>query len=197
MAGKKRFDEETVLDALVQNFWTRGYEATSIEDLERATGLRRQSLYGAFGPKEAMYARAMDRYLQASGGPIRAAIERDDPREGIRAFIDAHVARMADPACPGGCFHAAACAEHVPGSILGERTAADVRAAAGWLTGVVERWREAGRLRSDRDPRPLALYLIAFVRGLAVMHRATGDLDAVREAVDAGLAALDPWLHQH
>jgi TetR/AcrR family transcriptional repressor of nem operon len=194
MAGKKRFDEEAVLNALVQTFWARGYEATSIEDLERATGLRRQSLYGAFGPKEAMYARAMDRYFQTSGGPIRAAIERDDPREGIRGFVDAHLARMADPTCPGGCFHAAACVEHAPGSVLGERTAADLRAAEAWLTTVLERWRAEGKLRPDRDTRPLARYLIAFVRGLAVMHRATGDVEAAREAADAGLGALQPWL---
>jgi TetR/AcrR family transcriptional repressor of nem operon len=196
VAGKKQFDEEAVLDALVQTFWTHGYEATSIEDLERAAGLRRQSLYGAFGPKEAMYARAMERYLTTAGGPIRAAIERDDPREGIRGFIDAHLARMADPSCPGGCFHAAACTEHAPGSVLGDRTAADVGAAEAWLTAVLERWRAEGRLRTDRNPRPLALYLIAFVRGLAVMHRATGNLDAVREAADAGMAAVDPWLQR-
>jgi hypothetical protein len=36
--------------------------------------------------------------------------------------------------------------------------------------------------------------LIAFVRGLAVMHRATGDVEAAREAADAGLGALEPWL---
>lgn len=104
---------------------------------------------------------------------------------------------MAVPGGPGGCFHAAACAEHLLGSVLGERTAADLRASEAWLTGVLEQWRADGKLRVDKDTRPLARYLVALVRGLAVMHRATGDLPAIREAARTGLSAVDPWLQRN
>ncbi len=49
MAGVKRFDRNQVLDRAMAAFWTRGYEATSIDDLVEATGINRGSLYGTFG----------------------------------------------------------------------------------------------------------------------------------------------------
>lgn len=195
MAGIRKFDEEKALDALVSTFWTQGYEGTSVEDLERATGLKRQSLYNAFGAKEAMYRRALARYGATIGAPIRAAMNRDDPLTGIGAFLDAHLARMENQSCPSGCLHAAACIEHGgSGTTLGKDVEQAVLGSEQALLGVLKRWRAEGKLRHDRDPRALARFLVAFVRGLAVLHKATGDAEAVREASAAGMAAVQAWL---
>jgi TetR/AcrR family transcriptional repressor of nem operon len=51
MAGVKQFDRNQVLDRAMAAFWTRRYEATSIDDLVEATGIGRGSLYGTFGDK--------------------------------------------------------------------------------------------------------------------------------------------------
>ena len=44
-------------------FWQKGYAATSLDDLSKATGLVRPSLYAAFGNKEEMFLRAMDDFV--------------------------------------------------------------------------------------------------------------------------------------
>ena len=63
MAGRPRnFDEAEVLAQAMQTFWTHGYEGTGVAELERATGLLRQSLYGAFGDKRRLFMRAVDYY---------------------------------------------------------------------------------------------------------------------------------------
>src|SRR3982751_3383022 len=65
VAGRPRsFDEDQVLDQIMMLFWKKGYEATGLADLEQATGLGRQSLYGAFGDKRTLFLRIVDRYFQ-------------------------------------------------------------------------------------------------------------------------------------
>ena len=62
MARPRQFDEEQVREALMNVFWDKGYEATSMQDLVAATGLLKGSLYGAFGDKRALYLIALNHY---------------------------------------------------------------------------------------------------------------------------------------
>jgi TetR/AcrR family transcriptional repressor of nem operon len=65
VAGRPRsFDEDQVLDRAMLLFWKKGYEATGLSELEQATGLGRQSLYGAFGDKRALFLRIVERYFE-------------------------------------------------------------------------------------------------------------------------------------
>ena len=57
------FDEDEVVAAARDEFWERGYAATSVDDLTAATGLGKGSLYGAFGDKHSLYLRALDDYI--------------------------------------------------------------------------------------------------------------------------------------
>ena len=56
----RQFDETAVREAIVDCFRSKGFAATSLDDLARATGLVRPSLYAAFGSKEQMFLGAMD-----------------------------------------------------------------------------------------------------------------------------------------
>jgi len=62
MARHREFDEDKVLDALRDVFWEHGYEGTSYADIMAATGLKKGSLYAAFGDKRALYQKAIARY---------------------------------------------------------------------------------------------------------------------------------------
>ena len=62
MAGTKQFDHGTVVDRAMMLFWRKGYGGTSIQDLEKATRLRRGSLYNAFGDKQGLFVAALKRY---------------------------------------------------------------------------------------------------------------------------------------
>ncbi|MEO6714384.1 MAG: helix-turn-helix domain-containing protein, partial [Mycobacteriales bacterium] len=64
MGRPREFDMATALDAAVDVFWERGYESTSVADLEIATGLSRSSLYQAFGSKRTLYQASLDRYKE-------------------------------------------------------------------------------------------------------------------------------------
>ena len=62
MARPREFNATAALDAIKNVFWLKGYDATSYADLTEATGLHKQSLYGAFGDKQALYMRALAAY---------------------------------------------------------------------------------------------------------------------------------------
>jgi TetR/AcrR family transcriptional repressor of nem operon len=65
VSGRPRsFEPDTVLAQAMGVFWAKGYEATGIADLEAATGLGRQSLYGAFGDKRALFTKVVDYYFE-------------------------------------------------------------------------------------------------------------------------------------
>ncbi len=84
MARPREFDEEKVLDRAMRVFWEQGFEGTSVADLEAATGLVRTSLYCAFGDKEQLFLRVLERFqrrydkfgeLLLTGEPARAGFE--------------------------------------------------------------------------------------------------------------------------
>lgn len=69
MARPRAFDEAAVVDESMRTFWRLGFDATSVAELERATGLSRISIYSTFGDKEGLFLHALDRY-HGSAQPI-------------------------------------------------------------------------------------------------------------------------------
>ena len=64
MAGMKQFDENRALDGAMKVFWQNGFIATSYPELMEATGLNKSSLYNAFGDKQALYRRCLERFAE-------------------------------------------------------------------------------------------------------------------------------------
>ncbi len=105
MPWEKSFDENQALDAAMQVFWHKGYEAASMADLLAATGLTRGSLYNAFGGKPALFERALLRYDQDYRSRLIAQLEAlDDPLEAISTFFTLVVDETRDDPQRKGCF---------------------------------------------------------------------------------------------
>jgi TetR/AcrR family transcriptional repressor of nem operon len=79
MARPRKFEEADVLDAARQRFTETGFHGTSVDELSRATGLSKGSLYGAFGDKHALFQRVFDDYCVGASASIAALI--DGPEE--------------------------------------------------------------------------------------------------------------------
>lgn len=93
MARQREFDEDVVLDALRNVFWEHGYEGTSYADIMAATGLKKGSLYAAFGDKRALYHKAIARYDDqiVSAGVKMLRNETLSPRRRIENLMNGPV----------------------------------------------------------------------------------------------------------
>jgi AcrR family transcriptional regulator len=106
--GRPRgFNREAALDVAMRLFWTRGYEATSINDLTAALGIGSTSLYAAFGSKDELYAEALARYCATFEhlvfGRFRSA---SSAKDAAAAFLTDSAAAMTGSECnlPHGCM---------------------------------------------------------------------------------------------
>ena len=96
MAGVKQFDRNEALDRAMVAFWSRGYEATSIDDLVQATGIGRGSLYGTFGDKRQLFLAALDQYWNTVGMEMFAQLSDPDARNAIERMFDALIRRASN-----------------------------------------------------------------------------------------------------
>ena len=115
MARPREFDEAAVLDAAIDRFWKRGYEATSVRDLADEMNIAGASLYNAFGDKRSLYERALNRYLDST---FRERIRRLEPslppREAIAAFLQEIVKRSVTDKQRRGCMLVNSAIESAP-----------------------------------------------------------------------------------
>src|SRR5262245_55564137 len=99
-------------------FWRKGYEGTTLPDLTRAMGINRPSLYAAFGNKEQLFRKVMDRYGEGPAGFVGGALEETSARRVVERMLQGAVELLSDPHNPRGCLAvqgALACGEAAGG----------------------------------------------------------------------------------
>ena len=172
--GRPRtFDVDKALDKALHTFWRKGYEGTTLPDLTRAMGINRPSLYAAFGNKEELFRKALDRYAEGPAAHVGAALSAPTARAVVERFLQGTVELLTNPRNPKGCLgvHGAlACgdaAESVRGELVARRLATQDA-----LRQRLERAVAEGDLPADADCACLARYVATVAHGMAV--QATG-----------------------
>lgn len=194
MARTKEFDPDAALQAALELFWRRGYEATSMADLVEHLGIGRASIYATFGNKHDLYLKALDRYGETQDPALLRELSQPGPAlPAVRALVR----RFAEEAADGtrrlnGCFVTNTAAELAP-----HDSAAARRVELSWqhietpLHSALVRAQAQGELPEGRDPRALARMLLVLMQGLRVVGKASPDPARVRDAAEQALALLD------
>lgn len=192
MARLREFDADDVLDKAVEVFWSKGYEATSIQNLVDAMGIHRGSLYAAFGDKQKLFLAVLDRY--------RAVVVREllDILNGstsgtasIQAFFDAVVEHVVTGGPLRGCLVTNSAVER---GLSDPETARKVRRCIQQIEdgfySTLQRAETEGDLGRHADLRSLARYLTSSLQGLLVIGKVQSDRSTLNDIVEVTLRAL-------
>jgi TetR/AcrR family transcriptional repressor of nem operon len=198
VARPREFDAETALDRAMDVFWTKGYEATSLDDLCEATGLSRSSLYATFGSKRTLLLQTVDRYVEQRTPNIAAMLARPLPiRDAIAALLDQFIDQIVSGPGRRGCF-LGNCAAELPRH---DRAAlARVRQGLARTEAVfreaLTRARERGELAPSTDVDALARFLTSAFQGLRLVGKANPDREALEDIAKTILCCLDRGNHR-
>lgn len=189
--GRPRaFDVDRALDRALTVFWRKGYEGASLPDLTRAMGINRPSLYAAFGNKEELFRKAMDRYAQGPASYAVCALEAPTARAVFERLLCGGIDMLTNPRHPRGCLavHGAlACgdaAESVRKELIARRaTLIDA------LRDRFERAKSDGDLPPDTDPAVLARYAATVLHGLSIQATSGATREELQRVAEIALRA--------
>ncbi|WP_019932084.1 TetR/AcrR family transcriptional regulator [Nocardia sp. BMG111209] len=190
MARPKQFDEEGAVEAAMRAFWIAGYDGVSTQELCRATGLGRSSIYNTFRSKRDLFERALRRYMADKNSDTFALLDGPgSAREKLRMLLYAVV--DAPDGDPLGCLVVNATVE------LGQRdpeTAqllqADLQRRLTALSTTVAAGQRTGEIASGRDPMDIAHFVVATIGGMRVAARGGAERATLAAIADVALAAL-------
>lgn len=162
--SRRAFDRDEALAIALREFWTHGYETTSVASLIEAMGINAPSLYAAFGDKRQLFDEAVRLYTRTYGSPPPKG---PDARSGIAAMLRHLAADYTDPSHPPGCIIITGATNSTPGS---EDVKAKLRAmrekTKASIADCIRADVDAGRLPADTDADGLATFYAAVIQGM-------------------------------
>ena len=192
MGRHREFDRETVLDRAMEAFWSRGYEATSVQELLDEMGINRGSFYDTFGDKHSLFLAAIDRYHGNVLAATRARLEAPgSARDAIVRAIGEIAACALGDARRRGCFVTNSAVELAPHC---RETAARVAACYAQTEeafhDAIVRAQRAGEIDGERDARSLARFITCGLQGLLVVSKVNPDPAAQADVIRVMVSTL-------
>lgn len=193
MPRPRTFDDSVALDAAIDCFWRRGYEATSVRDLTERMGIGGTSLYNAFGDKRALFVQALERYMdRATRERIRRLETSLPPKQAIRQFFREIVERAVNDRDRRGCFLINSALEVAPHDAeLGAEIAERLGEIEAFLRRSVQAAQADGSVPKSRNSREIARLLLGVLLGIRVLARSKPDRALLEGVVRPALALLD------
>jgi AcrR family transcriptional regulator len=190
MGRPRAFDMDQALDQALHVFWAKGYEGTSIADLTEAMGINPPSLYAAFGNKEKLFKKALDRYEDLRDQIIEEAFAAPTAREAMTRLLQGTADRLSDKDKPRGCLM-------VQGALSGgeecETVKRDLAARRAGVEALIrkrlKRAKREGDLPSNVDAAALARFVATVMHGMAVQAAGGAAPKELRSIVNTALRA--------
>lgn len=186
----REFNAEKALERALRVFWERGYEGASLRDLTEAMGINRPSVYAAFGNKERLFRRALERYAETDASYVREGLREATARRAVEKVLLGAAEALSDPSHPRGCLMvqgALACGTESRG-IQRELCALRAEGEAA-LRERLERAKQEGDLRSDADAAELAAYVMVVLHGMSVQAVGGASRERLQGIVERAMRA--------
>jgi AcrR family transcriptional regulator len=165
----REFDLDSALDKALLVFWRNGYEGASISDLTEAMGIKPPSLYAAFGNKEGLFRKVVDRYVERHACFWEMARAAPTARAMVEHLLHASADFVTDEANPKGCLFVRgpmACSEaanKIRDELVTRRATGEAR-----LRERLERAIAEGEISPELNPADYARYIMTVLEGMSV-----------------------------
>jgi len=195
MGRPREFDEDAALEAAMRVFWEKSYEGATIADLTEAMGINRSSMYAAFGDKESIFRRVMERYRAGRMTYIRQALAQSSLRKVVAGLIYGTAEFLSTPDNPRGCLliqGALACgtdAEPVKQAMIDWRKGGQAA-----LKKRLQQAQSEGELPREIQPGDFARYLSSVMAGLGVQAANGATRAELRRVAEISLRCIETSL---
>jgi TetR/AcrR family transcriptional repressor of nem operon len=186
----KEFEPQAALDAAMELFWRKGYEAASMRELLDAMGIGRGSFYDTFGDKHALFLAALDRFQEVRTSWVEEVLAGSG-LEGVRKVFARTVDGLVEFEPRRGCLLANSAVELSPHDPeVAARISGYVHRTEAAFEKALARARENGEISGERDPKALARFLVNTLHGMRVLARAGADSETLEDTVHVAMGAL-------
>ena len=192
MAGRPQiFSEDEALEKATRLFWSKGYEATSTDELLAAMNIGKSSFYNTFKGKRELFERVIDNFVNESVAALVKDVEAGtDPILSIKNFFR-KVASMPMGAHQKGCFMGNTIVElaNIDKSLENMAIRRLMKLEQLFHKLLISA-QKAGQLRSGEDPAVTARYLLTMWNGLNITRRMYPEADFLLPLIELQLSIL-------
>lgn len=193
MARPREFEIDEALDKAMDAFWSKGYEATSMADLTEAMGLKKGSIYTAFGDKHSLFIDALTKYTDTTYAHFKTIFaEAKTPYEGMRMFLtDALVDYASGGKERKGCFATNTLVELGPhDSEVNNILKRQYERIEKLLEAEIKKGQEAGEFRKDISEQDLATEVSVMMSGIMADCKSGNCVSRTQKAAETFLKTI-------
>jgi AcrR family transcriptional regulator len=190
MGRPREFDVERALDQALEVFWRNGYEGASVADLTAAMGINPPSLYAAFGNKERLFRKALDRYAERRTTFWNEALAAPTARAMVEHLLRESANFLTEACNPPGCLFvrgALSCSEAadaIQRDLSARRAEAEVK-----LRQRLEHAKNDGEMPPELEPADYARYIMTVLEGMSVRAAGGATREELHKVADMALRA--------
>jgi AcrR family transcriptional regulator len=185
------FNQDEALDKALNVFWARGYEGASMTELTEVLGINKPSIYAAFGNKEALFRKALARYVTGPAAFVGEAMKEPSVRQVVEKFLTQAVDFFSDKSTPNGCMivqGALTCGQS--SSAIQQELIAYRSSIETTLTKRFELAKAQADLAENVNTKQLAKYIATIHQGMSVQATSGATREDLLAIVDI---ALQNW----
>jgi len=185
------FDYDEALEKALEVFWSKGYEGASMSELTEAMGINRPSIYAAYGNKEELFSKVLNRYLAGPVAYVAEAMQEPTAKQVAEKFLTESAGFLTNKSNPRGCMIA------VGALFSGEGAEQIKRQLITYRHGYENALKERFNLAKSENDLPqtvctsaLAKYIATIHQGMSVQAASGATKEALIEVIQM---ALKSW----
>lgn len=163
------FDYESALDSAMRTFWRYGFEGTSMTELTHAMGMNKTSIYAAYGSKEELFQKALNKYANGPVKFVADSLNEKSAFEVVKKLLTHAAVNLTSTQQPYGCMiiqGALSCSkesQHIHDLLSAYRHSYEKQ-----LFERLERAKAEKDIPSDADAKSLAKLVATVHQGMSV-----------------------------